>query len=222
MATLQRMMSSMTMKPHTTDTRPLLIVSAETAGDVIARITPDQFDNPTPCGEFNVRALLGHMHTVLRRVEAVGAGQEPMSVTEEVVTDLTDADLVAQWDIGVAATLATWTDGTHLDSTIVFPWVTHSGAATLIMYAAELTLHTWDLAKATNQTVAWSDAVLLASLGCNTALLPNPNRASQFDAIRNQMPPEFRDFPAPYADAVPVGDDASVIDRLVAWNGRKP
>jgi hypothetical protein len=36
------------------------------------------------------------------------------------------------------------------------------------------------------------------------------------------MPPALRDFADPFADAVPVSDDAPLIDRLVAWNGRRP
>jgi hypothetical protein len=36
------------------------------------------------------------------------------------------------------------------------------------------------------------------------------------------MPPEHREPTDPFADAVPVPDDAPLIDRLVAWNGRRP
>jgi hypothetical protein len=33
---------------------------------------------------------------------------------------------------------------------------------------------------------------------------------------------ELRNFADPFADAVPVPEDAPLIDRLVAWNGRWP
>ncbi len=43
-----------------------------------------------------------------------------------------------------------------------------------------------------------------------------------FEAMRASMPAEQRNFADPFADAVPVHDDAPLIDRLVAWNGRQP
>ena len=210
------------MSTHKTDTRPLLATAADTAGDVIAAITPDQFARPTPCGTFDVRTLIGHMHMVLRRINAIGNGLDPMSVSEDVATDLSDADLIGTWATESTAAQKAWATGSALDTTIVFPWVTVSGAATLIMYAGELTTHTWDLAKATAQTVEWNDAVIFAALGAITAMLPDPDRATAFEAAREQMPAEFRDFPPPFADAVRVGPDAALIDRLVAWTGRQP
>ncbi len=52
--------------------------------------------------------------------------------------------------------------------------------------------------------------------------MPGENRAAMFERMRPSMPPELRDFAAPFADAVPVPDGAPLIDRLVAWNGRRP
>jgi len=36
------------------------------------------------------------------------------------------------------------------------------------------------------------------------------------------MPEAYRNRPDPFDDPVPVPDDAPLIDRLVAWNGRRP
>ena len=44
---------------------------------------------------------------------------------------------------------------------------------------------------------------------------------SQFDAMQADVPPEAR-FSPPFAERVEVADDAPAIDRLVAYNGRRP
>ena len=41
-----------------------------------------------------------------------------------------------------------------------------------------------------------------------------------FAEAKAHMPPDFRDWSDPFADAVPVPDDAPLVDRLVAYNGR--
>jgi uncharacterized protein (TIGR03086 family) len=211
------------MTNHTTsDTRPLYAAAVETATSVVDGVRLDQMDLPTPCGEFSVRTLLGHIVMVLRRVTAVGHGLDPMSVNEDVATDVADTDWSAKWAEEAAQATAAWADGKQLSETIVFPWVSHSGAATLVMYAGELSTHTWDLATATGQSVEWNDDVLAASLASLKGVLPDPKRATAFEAARDNMPPEFRDFPAPFADAVEVPANAPLIDQLIAWSGRQP
>jgi uncharacterized protein (TIGR03086 family) len=209
---------------HTTkpDTRPLFATALATATQAVNAVRVDQLDRATDCGEYTVRELLGHMAMVLRRVAVVGQGLDPMTVTEDSVTGVVDSQWSGVWATEAAGATTAWAHGEQLGATIVFPWVTHSGADTLVMYAGELTTHTWDLAKATGQSVSWNDDVLRASLESIQRILPDPNRASTFEAARHQMPPEFRNFAPPFADAVAVADTAPLIDRLVAWTGRQP
>jgi uncharacterized protein (TIGR03086 family) len=214
-------MTRMTTSLHP-DTRPLFATSVETATAVVRGVQTSHLDLATPCADFNVRALLGHMVMVLRRVSAVGRALDPMSIAEDVATDVGDSQWSAAWSAAASDAAEAWADGSQLAATIVFPWVSHSGADTLVMYAAELSTHTWDLAVATGQTVDWNDEVLDASIASVKRILPEPKRASLFEAVRDQMPPEYRDFPPPFADAVDVPAYASRIDRLIAWQGRKP
>jgi hypothetical protein len=51
--------------------------------------------------------------------------------------------------------------------------------------------------------------------------LPGEHRAEIFAEVRDQMGLPA-DTPDAFAAAVPVPDDAPAIDRLVAWNGRRP
>ncbi len=52
--------------------------------------------------------------------------------------------------------------------------------------------------------------------------MPGEGRPAMFAAFKAGMPEPYRSGPDPWADAVPVPEDAPPIDRLVAWNGRQP
>ena len=86
---------------------------------------------------------------------------------------------------------------------------------------ADALVHTWDLATATGQDVAWDHATLACSWEAIRSQLPEADRDPQWEAVRAMMPPGVP-FDGPFANAVDVADDAPLIDRLVAWNGRTP
>ena len=90
------------------------------------------------------------------------------------------------------------------------------------MYTNEVTVHTWDLAKATGQRPEWNDGAIAFAWGAMQHALPATGRTEGFEAALAAMPEEFRDWEAPFAEAVPVDADARPIDRLVAWSGRRP
>ena len=204
-----------------TDPRTIFSSAVRTGRSVVAGVGADQLDNPTPCGEYTVRPLLGHMVGVLQRVAVLGAGGDGMSVPAEV-TGIADDGWVAAWDAAAADIDRTWADEAAMARIYTFPWAVHDGPATLAMYTSELSVHTWDLARATGQQPAWDDDVLAVAYASIQVDLPGGNRAAMFDAIRQTMPPELRDFTPPFADVVEVADDAPLIDRLVAWTGRQP
>ncbi len=186
---------------------------------VIGRVGPHQLANPTPCSEFDVRALLDHLVMVLRRVAALGRGDDPLGAGIEAPIE-GDAHMEA-WLTAAGAVDAAWADDAVLGRTMTLPWKESPGAAMLVGYINEITVHTWDLASATGQRPAWDpDVVSLAFDGIQ--FMPGENRAEMFESMRPGMPEAIRDFTYPFADAVPVADDAPLIDRLVAWNGRRP
>ena len=185
---------------------------------VIGRVSPQQLSNPTPCDDLDVAALLGHMVTVLRRVAALGRGDDPFGagVMAPVAGDFGPAWMDAAHDVERA-----WADDAVLTRTMRLPWSETSGAAMLVSYLNEVTVHTWDLATATGQRPAWDPRIVSLAFD-GIRFLPGENRAAVFEAVRASMPPEQRNFADPFADAVPVAGDAPLIDRLVAWNGRRP
>src|SRR4051812_7295842 len=79
MATLTRKVDPMTTNAPaparpTTDPRPAFSLAAATARDVIAAVSPTHLQDPTPCSEFDVRALLGHLVAVFRRITSIAHG----------------------------------------------------------------------------------------------------------------------------------------------------
>lgn len=212
------------MTTHTTtvtlaDPRLAFAKSVALGAAVIGRVGPDQFGNPTPCSEYDVRDLLDHLVVVLRRVAALGRGDDPFAPA--VLAPVGAGNHLRHWLAAAGEVEAAWADDTALARTMRLPWAEDSGAAMLVSYLNEVTVHTWDLATATGQRPAWNPEVVSLAFD-RIRSLPGENRAAMFESMRDGMPPALRDFAYPFADAVPVPDDAPLIDRLVAWNGRRP
>ena len=206
-----------------TDPRTRMATAVQTAGAVIRGVRPDQLDDPTPCTEYDVRTLLGHLVEVLHRVAAAGRGDNPFLVDTPDPASVPDDSWADLWTISAHAVRTSWADDATLERTIVLPWVTAAGGDILLSWASEITVHTWDVATATGQAVDWDDELLAVVEHVGHGMLPGEGRAEMFEAVRAKMPPELaRDVTRPFGDVVPVRADAPVIDRIVAWHGRQP
>jgi uncharacterized protein (TIGR03086 family) len=203
------------------DPRPIVAKAIATTATAITAVRPDQMTDPTPCGTFNVRDLLGHLLGVLDRMAVVGRNVEnPFARPETFVAP--DDNWMKAWSEYAADVDAAWADPAALTRPTMLPWAAASGALALRTYAAELSAHTWDLAKATGQVPVWDDEVLRVSLDVMREILPAEGRREMFDAIKATMPEEMRGTPDPYEAAIPVAADAPLIDQLMAHVGRQP
>jgi|tagenome__1003787_1003787.scaffolds.fasta_scaffold20890860_2 uncharacterized protein (TIGR03086 family) len=192
-------------RPLTIDPRPAFFSAVRTACDTVAAVSPARLSDPTPCTEFDVRALLGHLVAVFRRVTSVAAGL-PAIGHAPLVTDVPDDGWGAAARAAVRELTEAWADPAVLQREMVLPFGTLPGAAALAGYTGEVLTHTWDLAVATGQSPDWDDEVVSGALA----------------AIRGKLPAATRPPGVPFADAVPAPADAPFIDRLVAWQGRDP
>lgn len=202
------------------DVRTVFAKAMATGGDVIASVRPDQLDDPTPCTDFDVRTLIGHLIAVLEKVALMGRG-ENLFQAPEFVRGLADDAWLAAWSDAGQRVADAWADDASLVRVVRLPWAAESGALTLASYCNEITVHTWDLATATGQSPSW-DAEVVATAWDAIRGMPGVGRAEMFAAVKAGMPEAYRIRPDPFADPVPVPDDAPLIDRLVAWNGRRP
>jgi uncharacterized protein (TIGR03086 family) len=164
----------------------------------------------------DVRAMLGHLVAVLDRIAALGRSEDPFAVTETHVPADGWSDA---WTTSARRAADAWRDDAVLEQPMTLPWIQGNGAEVLASYFSELTVHTWDLAMATGQQPDWDDTVVTAALA-GRDILPAENRRALFEEISAAM--GLDEVANPFADAVPIPDDAPAIDRLIAWNGRDP
>lgn len=202
--------------PLVADPRPIVHRAVATLVDVAARVRSDQLVAPTPCPDMDVRTMLTHLVGVLDRIAALGAGDDPFGVVE---THVPDDDWAGALTAARARADEAWRDDVVLARPMALPWIQGSGAEILTSYLSELTVHTWDLAVATDQEPSWDDTVVAAALAARP-ILPATDRRSLFEEISASL--GLPEVAMPFAEAVPVADDAPAIDRLVAWNGRDP
>ena len=203
------------------DPRLVLAKAIATAGHVIAAVRPDQMTTPTPCVEYDVRGLIGHLFMALDRASRVGRQENPFAVGDEMAPLADDAWSAAWYEL-TRESEAAWADDAALVRPTPLPWAPLSGAQALGTYTSELTVHAWDLATATGQSPEWDNEVLEAGLAAMKGALPAVGRPAMFAAIRAQMGITEGEMTDPYGPAVPVAEDAPLIDQLVAYNGRTP
>ncbi|MCU1375580.1 MAG: hypothetical protein JWO68_2866 [Actinomycetia bacterium] len=197
------------------DPRPQFGAALATAGEVVAAVRPDHLGWATPCSEYDVGALLGHLLDVLDRLTAVGRGHDPFALPPRA--DVADRGWLAAWHDAAGTLRATWADDATLDRPSPLPWAPGVGSDVLAKYVNELTVHTWDLAQGIGVAPAW-DADVLAFVARGIGVgLPATGRAAIFAPMKGGAA-----LPDPFEDAVPVPDDAPLIARIVAWSGRQP
>lgn len=189
----------------TNDPRITFRAAVDQAGAVVDAVADDVLRRPTPCDDFDVRALGNHMDGVLRRVGHVLDGGAPFDVPS-TVEDFTDGDRSATWKADAAALETRLEDDALLDRTVTVPFGTMPGRAALAVYVSELTTHAWDLASAIGRRDLLDDALAERSL----------------QAMQEALPAEPRGGPIPFGPVVGVGDDAGAYERLAGWLGRDP
>jgi uncharacterized protein (TIGR03086 family) len=172
---------------------------------IVAAVVPAQFGLPTPCPEYDVHALLSHTVGGLNRIALVGEGADALAVPARA-DGVPDDGWLAAYAAGAARARAAWADDAKLDALVEVPWGKVPGRIAISGYVQEITVHGWDLAKATGQP---------------TEL--DPEIASWVLAVAQRiLPPEPRGGEVPFGPVVPLPPDAGVYAQLAAWLGRQP
>jgi uncharacterized protein (TIGR03086 family) len=171
---------------------------------VIDAIGPDQAELPTPCPEWDVRALVRHIvGQDLRNfmISAQGDTADWQAPPEEL-----GADWAGDFRERAGALLEVWR-AADLNRTVTSPG---GGEAPLRSRAdhqiTELAVHSWDLLRATGAQVALDPALAEHALAWSQRMLR----------------PQFRGPDKAFGAEVPVPEDAPAYDRLVGWFGRDP
>ena len=190
------------------DRRGALLDSYENAAVIVSAIDGAHLGHPTPCPRYDVARLIDHLVEAACRAAALGRGQTPPSGDESAPVELADAP--GQLRRAAKEAAEGWADDAALASRFTMPWGEEYSGATLVdMYLAELTAHTWDLARATGQLDRLDPSLALPALdGAQAMIKPQ---------YRNMVEPG-----APFGSEVTPPPGADDWERLAAFMGRDP
>lgn len=165
-----------------------------------ATTSPAQLDEQTPCTEWKVRDLFGHVLGGATMFAAMVRGDDPPAAPPSPSDEeLGAATAAAASDIHEAVK----TPGA-LDKTLATPLGEMTGDSFARLLAFDVLVHSWDLATATGQTVDVPADVVVAVESY----------------ARQAVGPELRQ-PGVFGPEVTAPDDATPLERLVAFSGRR-
>ncbi|MFE0046482.1 TIGR03086 family metal-binding protein [Streptomyces albireticuli] len=188
----------------TADPRLLLDRAVAQLAGLVAVVPADRLGDPTPCTEFDVRALLGHLVAGAHDGAELGeTGTVEWSGPPEGVAD---DGWSAAYEEARARLVAAWADDAKLARTVKVEWGEFPGAVYLTSgMVLETVTHTWDLSRALGHPLPLDQELAELVLGWAERFLPAGRRGEgvPFGAVR----------------PVPAGADA--YDRLAGWLGRE-
>ncbi|MFF1903806.1 TIGR03086 family metal-binding protein [Kitasatospora sp. NPDC058218] len=183
---------------------PLLARAATEAARLAHGVRPEHLDGPTPCAEFDTRALVNHW------VLYTSHGLEHRARREPLPPELTERDFTADpaWADAYAAQLdravAAWADPAVWEGDVDLGGTAMPATAIARMLIKELVVHGWDVARATGQRAEVADDLAATVLGV----------VEEYAEIYRQ----YGGFAAPAA----LPADSSLFDRALAASGRDP
>ena len=182
---------------------PTLLAGVLTkTGDLIAGVRDDQWDLPTPCPEYDVRALVDHM---VGWVQVFDAGCHGRDVDGDPNAYRSDADPAVAFRSAAGSLAEGWRD-LGVDRPVRIMTGELPGQTAFDITVMEYLTHGWDLAVATGQTVPYDEDEATDTLA----------RAER------TLPPEYRGEGKGFAAAVAVDPGAPAVSRLAAFLGREP
>lgn len=192
---------------NVTDRRPSFFRAYEQAEMIISGIDAKMLDEPTPCPNYDVAALIDHVVGAGHGVAALGRGE---SSTGDVFPHVELTRAPHQLRQAKEAAMAAWSDASRLEANFTMPWGEILPGSTVIdMYLAELATHAWDLAASTDQLDLLDDDLAVDAL----------------EGARCMLKPDYRNVMGegnPFGSEVQAAPNASTWESLAAFMGREP
>jgi uncharacterized protein (TIGR03086 family) len=130
-----------------TDVRKLYHRAMDAFGAHVHAVRDDQWAAPTPCPDWDVRALVNHVAGENRWAVPLFAGSTVQEVGDRFDGDLLGRDPVAAWDESAAAAGAAVDDPDAMDRTVHLSFGDFPGREYAMQLMADLLVHGWDLAR---------------------------------------------------------------------------
>lgn len=179
-----------------------------TAG-IVALITPEDLDRPTPCAGWRLRDLLAHIIGQYHGFAAAASGK-PTSIEAFRPRPVT-VDPVASYSDAAALVTEAFAEPGVPDRSFSLPEIRAGGSFPAAMaigfHLVDEVAHAWDLAKSLGVPVEFDEQVSEAAL-----------------AIALQVPndPASRGEGAAFAPGYSAEASMAILDRIVALLGRRP
>jgi uncharacterized protein (TIGR03086 family) len=136
------------------------------AGDVLAAVHADQLKQQTPCGDWDVAQLIGHLvNAPVRFLEMARGNQPDWSAEPQPV----DSNWVAEFRSNADDLIHHWHQTGDAADPGQVDWQT-----------AEIAVHTWDVARSTGQSTTLLPEVAERGLAFMSAMLTPENRGAVF------------------------------------------
>lgn len=174
--------------------------------EVLANVTDEQLTAPTPCEDMRIRDLVTHVGDLAKAFAA--AARKEFGPLTDVAPEPTAARLDADWRSRYPAELSdlarSWQEPSAWEGMTRAGGFDMPGDVAGLVALTEVVIHGWDLARATGQPYGTDP-------GAVEAILPQVEQTAAEGPVEGLFGP-----------AVPVADDAPVMDRVIALSGRDP
>jgi len=168
----------------------------DTFAHVLVNVTSDQLSSPTPCSEWDVKALIDHVIAGNQRVvERAGGHVAPLP-----------EDLDAAHRASATTAQETFAGPQALTRTYTLPIGEIPGTAFIELRTSDLFVHAWDLATSTGQPIDLDPELAQYVLSFSKQMMSRPG---------------LRGDGRPYGKEQPCGDGRPAADRVAAFFGRE-
>ena len=175
--------------------------AVDQTGRIVAGVKPDQLAGPTPCADWDTRALLNHTIGVVEMFDDA-AHTKPFTGSMFANDNVGD-DPGMSYETRAAGLRETLAQADVLDRTWTMPFGEIPGAIGAGFATLELFQHGWDVARASGQQIAF-----------------DPDVTETANATAQLMPSEQVRIDGVFGAEGTCPPDATAEDRLAAFLGR--
>ncbi len=184
--------------------------AARQLATLVQGVRDEQLGDPTPCANYTLGDLVQHVRglaeafTVSGRKEQPDGGSQPPPEGDASKLDETWREDTVAW---LDRLVETWADPAAWEGTAWIAGFEAPADAVGMTAVNELVVHGWDVARASGQEIDLPDDSLAAPREFVSMMSGPGSEEARGDA---------------FGPPVPVPDGASVLDEVVAGNGRDP
>jgi uncharacterized protein (TIGR03086 family) len=176
--------------------------SAERFGELVRSVGAGQWTDPTPCSEWDVRALISHVHGETLWVPELFAGRTIAEVGDRLDGDLLGEDPVAIWERSMGPAIDAIAEPGAMPRIVHLSFGDVPGEDYADQLFGDFVIHGWDLAKA---------------IGADDTI--DPSWVEMLYASFKPRESELKSYGV-YGDTVPTSPDADLQTQLLAVVGR--